>query len=187
MQGGQTVAIVRYSERPSFDNLPRCQWDSVELMRTGTEVATAFGAELAAEGTIKCLQTFSWGLKRSWLTSQAISHGARQAGCRVLGPSSLQLKSPIANHEEYEKAFASGQWDRFVSDWLNGNDPQVAMVPARQYAKEVYRSLLGADLCVRDHDHRNCNTRSSHTSSFKVFPRLFTKQRRLLVRSRAQS
>jgi hypothetical protein len=60
------------------------------------------------------------------------------------------LRSPIANHEEYEKALASGQWDRLVSDWLNGNDPQGAMVPARQYAKEIYRSLLRADICVPD-------------------------------------
>jgi hypothetical protein len=84
------------------------------------------------------------------LTSQAISEGARQAGCHVIGPSSLELKSPIANSEEYEKALASGQTDRIVSDWLNGIDSQGAMVPARRYAKEIYRSLLGADLCVPD-------------------------------------
>jgi hypothetical protein len=34
-----------------------------------------------------------------------------------------------------------------INGWLGDESPQVFMVPARQYAKEIYRALLSEELC----------------------------------------
>lgn len=146
-RGLQTVAVIRHSERPSFDNLPYHEWDDAGLTDKGTKEAVRFGRSIAQTQNPKCLQISWWGLKRCALTAEAISEGARDEGCPVLGPYPIAFKSPIARREEYDKALHSGQWDQFISDWLRDESPQVAMVPARQYAKEIYRALLAAELC----------------------------------------
>ena len=148
--GDQKVAVIRHSERPSFDDLPYHEWDYAGLTDKGTEAALRFGRAIGAAQNPKCLQILWWGLRRCALTAEAISEGAREEGCHVLAPSVIALKSPIAKREEYNKALHSGQWNQFIANWLLDESPQVAMVPAQRYAKEIYRSLLAVEMRSAD-------------------------------------
>ncbi len=148
---GTKLAIIRHSERPSFDNLPYSEWDIAELTTKGYDVAVEFGKILGIMSKVKNVQVFGWGLKRCQLTAMAISKGAEQAGCRVTGPSPISLKSPIADRVEYEGALHSGQWESFLTSWLeNSNKNQTAMVPIDRYAKEIFGSLLRSGIISSD-------------------------------------
>lgn len=138
--GGNIVAVIRHSERPNFDNLPCHEWENVGLTTKGTIAATKFGAALSEFENAKSFQIFGWGLKRCIETAEAISKGARNGGCNIDGPSSIILKSPIADREAYDKPLFSCKWDlwdQMINDWLIDETPQTIMLPSRQYGRDL--------------------------------------------------
>ena len=134
------VLIMRHSERPSFDNIPFEQWRHVELTGKGIEVAKSFGREISAR--TKTLRIHHWGSKRCFMTADAISIGARENGSSVEGPTPIGLRHPILNMEEYNRELKSTHWEVFLNKWLRSSELVPSMIPADQYAKEVFRSVL---------------------------------------------
>jgi broad specificity phosphatase PhoE len=150
---GNVVAVIRHSERPDFDTLPSDKWENVGLTAKGTIVATDFGHKLSELQNTKSYKILGWGLKRCVDTAEAISAGARDGGCPITGLKSIVLKSPVANREAYYRALFSGKWDlwnKMIDDWLNNDTQQTIMIPARQYAREVYQSLFAEEFSSSD-------------------------------------
>ena len=148
---GNAVAVIRHSERPSFDNLPCHEWEKVGLTAKGNLEATKFGAFLGRFQTVRSFQVFGWGEKRCVETAEAISKGAQRESAEVIGPVSINLKSPIADRIAYDKALFSFKWDlwdRMISDWLIDETPQTIMLPARKWAKEICHALISKTFCL---------------------------------------
>lgn len=139
-----TILIVRHSERPSLEGVPFEQWNSVDLTQRGIVGAKRFGNALASYDGIKTIRTHHWGSKRCATTADAISIGAREAGCSVHGPSPIQLKSPILDDVEYRKDLMQSRWKAFMMKWLDSTRTQSAMIPAAEFAKDIFSSLLEA-------------------------------------------
>lgn len=145
---GNVVAVIRHSERPNFDALPPDKWENVGLTEKGTKEAIIFGQNLVNVHTKKSYKILAWGLKRCIDTAEAISKGAQNQGCDINGPSKVNLQSPVANNEAYYNALFSGKWDywnKMIDDWLNDDATQSIMVPARRYARHIYKSLLAEE------------------------------------------
>jgi broad specificity phosphatase PhoE len=154
---GHHVIIVRHSERPSFHNIPREQWDQVDLTDTGIEEARNFGRALVAHSNVKQLQVLGWGFKRCQTTALAICEGASQQSNRIHQPTKISLQSPIISGEKYRKALHSLTWDEFIGDWLNNATQNTGMTPAHKYAEETFLSLLreahpGKTTVIATHD-----------------------------------
>ncbi len=144
---GHIVIMIRHSERPSFENIPREQWDSVDLTATGIEEARNFGRALVGHHKVNDLQVFGWGFRRCQTTARAICEGATQQSNREHRHREISLRSPVVNGDEYRRALYSRPWNQFIGDWLNDGMRQTAMIPARKYAEEIYLSLLREDIC----------------------------------------
>ena len=144
---GNSIIMVRHSERPSFESIPHDQWDSVDLTDTGIEEARNFGRALVAHSNVKDLQVFGWGFKRCQTTARAICEGASHQSNRTHSPTKISLKSPIVNGDEYRKALYSLTWNQFIGNWLKDGTQPAGMIPASKYAEEIYLSLLKEDIC----------------------------------------
>jgi broad specificity phosphatase PhoE len=144
---GNVVIMIRHSERPSFESIPHEQWDSVDLTDTGIEEARNFGEALVSQSKVNDLQVFGWGFQRCQTTAKAICEGASRQSNQIHKPTKITLKSPIVNHVEYKKALTTITWEKFIGDWLKDGVQQTAMLPAREYAEVLYRSLLRDDIC----------------------------------------
>ena len=139
-----TILIVRHSERPSLEGVPYEQWNSVDLTQRGIEAARRFGNVLTSDDAKKTNRTHHWGSKRCATTADAISNGARETGCRVQGPIPIPLKSPILDAVEYRKDLLQNRWKAFMMKWLDSSKTQSAMIPAIEFAKDIFASLLEA-------------------------------------------
>jgi hypothetical protein len=93
------------------------------------------------------------------MTADAISIGAKQSGCEVRGPTPILLKSPITDDKEYRKELANNHWKTFMNTWLKATRPQSAMIPANDFARDIFRSILsekslssGESMIIATHD-----------------------------------
>ena len=139
-----TILIVRHSERPSLEGIPYEQWNSVDLTQRGIEAARRFGTALTSADAIRSIRIHHWGSKRCVTTADAISFGAREAGCSVHGPTPIPLRSPISNDVEYRRELSRTHWKSFMMNWLDETRTQSAMIPATEFAKDIFHSLLEA-------------------------------------------
>lgn len=141
-----TVAIVRHSERPSFESIPMEKWGNVTITERGVEAAKDFGRAAAIDAGINNLRVYHWGQRRCADTADALAAGSKEAGCSIRERNALQLLSPIADESAYQAALKLGGWERLLNDWQSTEEGHVAMVPMKKYASEVFRTLLGDEI-----------------------------------------
>lgn len=145
-----TVAIVRHSERPSFDTIPMEKWGDTTITERGTEAAKDFGRAIVHDAGIYNLRVYHWGQKRCADTADAVATGAKEVGCTVRERNALHLLSPIADQGKYEAALKQGQWESLLHDWQATKEGHVAMIPMRRFASETFRTLFGGEISRPD-------------------------------------
>ena len=135
-----TIAVIRHSERPSFNKIPTEKWADVTITDRGIEAAKKFGKALGNQAVPpNSLKVYYTGQRRCADTAAAIATGIGQsAGPEERG---LNFISPIADAAKYDDMLKNGRWKELLDGWLSSDNSYDCMTPVSLYTREFFRKL----------------------------------------------